>query len=554
MLKFSSSLTSLRSTKAGSAFADVAGAVLHDRVAYGVFFILASLTMVAVGYSAINLSAVVSYTRDIWHHLSVYRELIASPLDAMNPHVATDDPSRSYSPWTLFVAVLARVAGLDAFGAIAISAILSALTILIGLYLFSRRYMQSAWGPAVMILVFFGTWVQYVNHTGFHSPATVMYSISYPFAIVLGAGFLSWWMTLRALDAPQKQLVVLLVLLSFISAAMFITHQLQGLFGICASIGFALFAGDATLRRRVVLSLALLSGLWLSQFWWYFDPVEYVLKSEVQSGHTAARHFTYSIGDYRRILLTVGLALAGVVGLVDFQNRRLRLELALPVLTIVAGFILLLLRESWVSVRIPPFIIVLLQIALATYLVSPLLHLFGGLGRLVDLAVRATLFCFLIIGFDNSWSKGLYEYRRAQTYLETGEIKKLPDTWNDKIVQAAQIGESLVEEGSTVITHHDVAFPIEATSLAVVAIPRLFVEVPDMLQRQEDTVAFFAADTPTTIRCEILQRYDVQMIAYRPFWLDEAVQQQLKVFGAVTEAYDLSFIPATDGRFEACPS
>jgi len=176
----------------------------HLDLATLTFLVMCAVMMAVIAYTSTHLSSVVSYTRDIWHHLAVYSELIASPLDAMNPHVATDDPSRSYSPWTVFVAILARLGGLDQFGAIAISAMLSSASILLGIFLFARSYYNHAWAPVLLLLAFFGSWGGYINHTGYHAVATFLYSASYPFTIVLGGGFVLWWLTLRALEISQR--------------------------------------------------------------------------------------------------------------------------------------------------------------------------------------------------------------------------------------------------------------------------------------------------------------------------------------------------------------
>jgi len=55
----------------------------HDGTAPILFFGLAGLFLLAICYTAFNLASVVSYERDIWHHLAVYRELIAAPFDAL---------------------------------------------------------------------------------------------------------------------------------------------------------------------------------------------------------------------------------------------------------------------------------------------------------------------------------------------------------------------------------------------------------------------------------------------------------------------------------------
>ncbi len=513
-----------------------------------VFFGLAAAFMAVMCYAATHLASVVSYERDIWHHLAVYRELIAAPFNALNPHVATDDPSRSFSPWTVSVAIMARSLGLDAFGAIAISAIASSLSVLAGLYLFSKEYWRHAWAPALMLVTFFGTWILGVNHTGYHTIATFLYSISYPFGIVLGVGFMSWWLTLRALRS-RRYFLLYGVLLTLISAALFITHQLQGLFAVGGALAFALFAGQAGLGRRLLLGAFLLGGLYLSQFWMYFDPVSYVLNPEVRKGHSAVRFLNYSLDNIPYILVTLGLSLLGVLGLVDLRTGRPRYELLLSVAVLLSGFVFLLSKDNWVSVRVVPLLVVFLQLGLVSFLLTPAAQ--TALGR-AGHALRAVIVVALLLGLLLNITNGRNAYAKSRTFLETGQIDAQPITWSRDILAASDFAVSLVPEGSTVIAHLQTAFPMEATSLKVVAIPRLFAEVSDMLERQTNNRAFFDAATDTETRCAILAQYDVQMIVYRDYWLDDAVEAQLSAFGTRQPMGDMSFIPAADGTFEAC--
>jgi hypothetical protein len=513
-----------------------------------VFWGTAAAMMAVIAYSAVNLTAVVSYKRDIWHHLSVYRELIAAPFNAMNPHVATDDPSRSYSPWTVFVALLARMGGLDAFGAIAISAILSGASILGGIYLFTKEYVQHRWAPALFLLIFLGSWWAFVNHTGYHTIATFLYSMSYPFAIVLGLGFVLWWAVLQAFKRSATGFALLTLAMVPASAGLFITHQLQGLFAVAAACGFALFAGNAPVARRAAITVALVAGLLASQVWWYFDPIAYVLSPDVQTGHSAKRFLDYKPSDLPLILQTLGLALLGLVGLINRQTGRLRLELALPLLMLAAGFTYLLMNGSWVNTRILPFVALYLQLGLLMYLLGP--SPAGG-QRLQGLA-RTGLIVALTLGFCQSALLGYGTYAKAHRFLSTGEIGYQHDSWSQDIRGATQLAEGLAPGGATVMAHRETAFPMQSTALAVVAIPRLFAEVADMQARQADTLAFFDPATTTPQRCGILARYDVQLIAYRDVWLPVEVRDQLSVFGPRHGHDEMSFIPASDGQFEIC--
>ncbi|MGD8327476.1 MAG: hypothetical protein PVF65_11220, partial [Sphingomonadales bacterium] len=144
------------------------------------------------------------------------------------------------------------------------------------------------------------------------------------------------------------------------------------------------------------------------------------------------------------------------------------------------------------------------------------------------------------------------KYNRAQIFLETGIIPNQPRTWSSGIVAASEFAETLVPKGSIAIAQGPTAFPIEATSLSVVAIPRLFAEVPDMLERQADNRMFFAPETDILTRCNILQKYEVSLIVWRDIWLEKAVESELLRLGERKRFADLSFIAIGPDGFSAC--
>ncbi len=519
------------------------------RFANATYFLVAGLLLAGLIYTLLNPVAIVSFQRDIWHHLAVYRELLASPFFAENPHIASDDPSRSYSPWTVGMALLGRAFGFDASQTLAMAGILSVMTLVAGIFLFARRYWGSPWAPATLLLTLFATWMTPVNHTGYHTLTTFVFSVAYPFSIVLALGFVSWWLVLKALTARWLNPLILLGLVG-LSFVMFVTHQLQGLFAIGAGMGFALFAAYSNALRRACVLACLALGLVLTQYWWYFDPIAYVFDPEVRRGHSDLRYLSYSLQDLGKMQVTLGLAMVGVLGLRAVGGRRIRWELALPLAVLIAGFVLLLARDNWVATRIMPFIVLFLQLALVSYLFQPLQRnrapivsdVFRGL-------LVAGLSLLLVVNIQQAWQ----QYMRAHDFLNTGHMQQRPLTWSADILASMAFAETLVPAGATAIADRQTAFPMEASALKVVSIPRLFAEVPDMIERQQATRDFFATATTLRERCAILQRYDVALIVYHGYWLDDAVEADLARLGQAQELGDLVFIAAdAQPGFSSC--
>ncbi len=485
-------------------------------------------------FSPFNL---ISYERDIWHHLAVLNELIASPLQAMNPHVLTDDPSRSYTPWTVLLAVIANLFRLDAQQALGVSALLTMLCFVSGVWLFARTYWNSPWAPFILLIVLISTWGFHINHTGYYTLSTLTTSASFQFGIVLALGFWSWWLVLDAIRAGRLT-PGLAVGLAVVAWLMFIIHQLQGAFAIGAMLTFAAFAGEARVGRRLLIIGTIITGVILSKTWWYFDPIDYILLDEVPKGPK---------DPYRRDLIWMlnmaGMALIGIWGIYDRKRKRLRLDLLVGTLAITIGFAVLWYLEIWVFFRVLPFWILFLQLGM-TCLVVDSLPTLSDLNRTKFSASKIFPLCIiamLVSGLSSNIYNAINFRGRVNDHLN-GVEATYPDAWTPHSKELMAKIRREFQPNSVLIAQGKAAFLVEASHMKVVAIPRLFALVPDMLERQQANKEFFAESTSNVRRCEIINLYGAAGILFRHRWLPAAVQEQLKDYGKLIIKYDLSLI------------
>ncbi len=509
------------------------------------FAVLATLLVGTISWihilSPLNI---VSYDRDVWHHLAVLNELIVSPLHANNPHVLTDDPSRSYTPWTVLLAVIGILLGLDAQQTLGVSALLTMLCFVSGIWLFARLYWDSPWAPFVFLVVIFATWGRHFNHTGFYTLTTLTTSASYQFGIVWALGFWSWWLVLKAIRA-ERMTPTLAVSLTAIAWLMFITHQLQGAFAIGAMLTFAVFVEEVRVGRRLMVIGAILIGGILTKMWWYFDPIDYVLLGEVHKGRLAS--------DWRDPILMVslaGLTPLGIWGFYDQKKKHLRLDLLLGTLAIAIGFSVTWYMNKWVYLRIFPFLILFLQIGVTCLVVNwlPNLSNLNWKSLSTKQIITLSIIGMLMYGLcKNTYTAHLFSARidsmlnRIDSGLDGIEADD-PDSWSPHIIESMQKIRREVEPNSVLLTHSRTAFPAEASHMKVVAIPRLFALVPDMLERQHANKEFFKENTSVARRCEIIKKYGVAGILFRHRWLPVTVQEQLKDYGRLLVINDLGFI------------
>jgi len=284
---------------------------------------------------------------------------------------------------------------------------------------------------------------------------------------------------------------------------MFIIHQLQGAFAIGAMLIFATFAGKVTVGRRLIIIVAILSGIVLSKAWWYFDPIEYVLLGEVQKGRLYA-----DWRDPMSMLILSGFACFGILGFYDLNRKRLRLDLLVGTSAIAIGFAIMWQFNIWVYFRILPFLILFLQLGF-TCLVLDLLPSLSESSLAKLSAKQVRLLCFMaILAFG--LSVNIYRAEQFRFAINTnlkGVEATYPDTWSPHIMKAMAEIRRIFEPGSVLLAHAETAFPVEASHLKVVAIPRLFALVPDMLERQLANREFFEENTSVARRCEIVEKY-----------------------------------------------
>jgi hypothetical protein len=507
---------------------------------------LACAAIIVLTISWVHLFApvnVVSYERDVWHHTAVLNALLESPFHAVNPHIVSDAPSRSYMPWYVGLAIAGRWFGLDSQQLLGISAALSILAVMAGIYLFARSYFPSPWAPLALLGAIFGTWIGPFNHTGFNTLPTMTFSASYPFAIVFGAGFIAWWLVLRGLRGSATPWGIGTAI-ALITAFAFTIHQLQGGFNIGGMLTFALFHGRFPVARRAQLVLAVVAGLLISSLWPYYNPIALAL---IGGYYSYVYDAPIDWSDPVTLLRIVGFSALGLGGLYDRRRKAWRLDLVLGTAGIAAGIAGAGLMGSWIVLRLLPFLVIFLQLGL-TALVFDL----PGRSESRSSAWRWKRGLVVMIGamMISNAGAAVRSFTLAHRY-QTGASDFHAPTWARDIKGSVREIKEVVGAGSVVIANGTTAYPIQADGMKVVSIPLPFPEVPDAPVRQAATLEFFGPATELARRCEILATYHVNAIVYRTANVQPEVRQSLNSMGTPIEVRDLTLVPVSSPP-EAC--
>jgi hypothetical protein len=486
---------------------------------------------------------IVSYERDVWHHIAVLNELMRAPFHPSNPHIVSDAPSRSFMPWYVMLALFGRWLGLGAQQLLGISAAASMAVLVVGIRLFARAYFGSKWAPLLLLGVMFGAWAGPINHTGFYSGATMLFSASYPFAIVLGLGFVAWWVVLQMLRAPRAP-IGLDIAVALLTAFMFATHQLQAAFAIGGMLIFALFHGEAPFLRRCRIPAAVIAGFALCHFWPYYDPIAFSLGSE-----NYAADYKSAI-DWMSVPGLIGILwvpLFGVAGLYDFKYRVWRLDLAIGAAAIFAGILVARVMGLWIGLRFVPFFILFLQLALTAWLLD-FLQMKTGAQNIRNLVGTA-----LAIAILSNAGLSVKSLVMAELYL-AGRSELRGAEWSRDILASMVEVKALIGAGKVVLAEGHTAYPVQASDMKVVSIPRPFPEVADSVERQAASIAFFASETGMAARCAILARYGVTALLYRTDRVPSDVQHAIAGLGSPVPIHDLTLVRLPVSASAACPS
>ncbi|MFE9096472.1 hypothetical protein [Streptomyces sp. NPDC007264] len=255
---------------------------------------------------------------DLGMHAATLERLRHRLLDPGNPLVDENTPSPYYSPWTVFLGVVARVTGLSVWAVLRIGA-LTGLTLLVtGVWRYVRALSAHPLAPPLALLCLVLLWGTHVfKWSGFLGLNSLALTVAYPSVFALGLAFHFWALLTGALrERPPRWLPFLG--LGAIWAVMLLSHQFTG---VVATLGaLATVAGARAGRRawpRLGAGAAL--GAAVLVLWPYYDFFALLRADELESIHQPL---------YRDLLARHWLVLLGIVALAARARRDRRDPLA----------------------------------------------------------------------------------------------------------------------------------------------------------------------------------------------------------------------------------
>ncbi len=207
---------------------------------------------------------------DYWEHTALLTEWLNNFSDPANPHVNSADLSPRYMPWFWVLTYLGTLFGFDSVDLMSLSAVANYLLIGVGLHLFLKNYFRDHWAPVVGFIVIFFFWGVSWNWSNLYHLRSFFYVAGFPSTFVFGLSLLSFTLVLKLLRRDGSVLIMS-ALLCALSALMFLSHPLTGVFGIVGCGLLALTESAESITMRALTIVALAAGTVFAELWPYFS-------------------------------------------------------------------------------------------------------------------------------------------------------------------------------------------------------------------------------------------------------------------------------------------
>lgn len=274
--------------------------------------------------------------RDMWQHLAVLTVLIDNPVDPQNPFVDTGESSRSFGPFWVAIACLARWLGWTSMQAFGAAAMINLALLASAIYTFARAWLPNRWGPLALLAAMTLGWSAPMLHTGFHSGVTLIDGAALPAVTMIAGSLFSWTLAIRILEARHVPVLASMAL-GLLTALLMANHQLGAAITLIGVGCFATFSFRIAIERRALIVGIVASGLLLAALWPYHNP--YAVFSEVGNTRWSA---TASFYDPLILLAMLTPAALGIWGL----KARSQSGDAWPLLVALAVFVVLFIAGA----------------------------------------------------------------------------------------------------------------------------------------------------------------------------------------------------------------
>lgn len=462
------------------------------------YFVVAGVVLGALAFVASLNLELEPPNKDIWQHAASVRALLVDLDNPSNPFVLSDESSRHYHPLWVVGAAVAGPLGLDEWDILRTASYLSMFILGLGIFVFSKAYFASRWAPIFLLIVLLFGWSMQPEHTGHHSFQTLLYAAPYPATFLIGFSLILWGLTIRAL-ADHRYAVLVLAL----AALMFATHQLGAVIGLIGAGSFVLLWPKVSLRSRIIVSLAVIAGLFVSLLWPYHNPLTLVLSSGNADWEGGPRFYGFAH--------LFAAFVPAFVGLLHFREAKAR---PLVLTFVIFGAVFLFgLTGFKLSGRLLAPTAFVLHIGLTGVVLKVCTDYFNAPTRRRFIPGLTIVFALVLFVFPTSEA-----IRDELRYRKTA-------------LNVYSIGQQLTADmpkTEPIAVAPQAVWPIVASGQRVVSIPWPEPGIRDLAQRQQANASLFDPALSRADRLAVAQRYGANTLIVDTRFLPSNVVETLR--------------------------
>ena len=456
------------------------------------------LTVIFLGYLHHASNGI--WVDDFWDHSAVVSELIRNPWNPKHPQLGNDLPHVFFSPYSLFVAMVAKLCHLNSVEILSLFGILNASILFYGL----NKYIESLAVPnksatffysTVLIMFFWGSdpW----SYSGFFHSNILNFSLPYPSAFATGMVFLAF-----AVNAKFKERIEFkyVLLLSVMSAAILLTQAVAFIFLCAGLVSGALGTKTEERWHLVALSVVLILTLTGALVWPYYPFLE-MLRGASDVYHPSNK------GVYENIFTTIWpLFLALPVIAKDFFKKQNQ-QLSVTIILLVMVYLIAWQLQKHSYGRVISYIAMMIQILLAIKIAQLDIHVFKNttLKKIVPFII---LIACLVAGYRQIQSMA------TRTLTTINSLYQGRPVLNQFTFAHHTIIEKEIEQGALVLANVKASWIIPSIGAKVItlSLPHAFVQ--DHEERIFDVSHFFKEDTSKEERTQVLKKYQPSYVFF----------------------------------------
>ncbi|MED7824690.1 hypothetical protein VXC91_22525 [Streptomyces chiangmaiensis] len=429
---------------------------------------------------------------DLGMHAATVQRLRHRLLDPGNPLVDANTPSPYYSPWTVFLGVVARLTGLSVWVVLRIGALIGLALLVTGLWRYVRTLSDRRLAPPLAFLCVVFLWgTKVFNWSGFLGLNSLALTVAYPSVFALGLAFHFWALLTRGLKGEPAGWAVFLGL-GALWAVILLSHQFTGVvatLGALATVVGARAGGRALPR----LGAGMLLGVVLLAVWPYYNFFALFRVGGLEAIHRSL---------YQHLFVRFCLVLVGVAALVVRVRRDRRDPLALFLLLGVVVFAVGALSGHYSWGRVLPAVLIPAQIAAAVEVAG------AARGALRNAAAGVLAPALAVGAWTQAQTVGYVVGRGALPGAVAAKYR-VPWSGYHWITPWVRYGDVVMAK-----TYPARQIPAYGAYTVAPGYPDFF--LPDDGRREAAVETYFGAGASRSARLRMLRSYGVRWVVQRP--------------------------------------